>query len=151
MIASAADTSELEYARNVLGFADADSAEHQSQSKNLLIAPVAFAVENRPDGAPKLSGACRLRITPGCRLAAIYRADEVYEEYFCNYEVNARYRPDLENAGLRFTALGENGELRAIDLPDRRFFMATLFQPQLSSAEGRPHPIIVEFLNAAAR
>jgi len=134
----------------VTGIADADSAEHGSASKNLLIAPVACPVENRRGGAPKLSGACRLRIKPGCRLAAVYRSSEVEEEYFCNYEVNPEYRQDLESSGLRFTAFGENGEVRAMELPDRRFFMATLFQPQLSSADGAPHPLIVEFLAAAA-
>ena len=69
----------MEYARNVVGIADADSAEHGSRSKNFIIAPVACPVSNRRDGAPKLSGACKLRITPGCRLAAIYAADNARE------------------------------------------------------------------------
>ena len=43
-------------------------------------------------------------------------------------------------------AFGHNGELRAVELPDRRFFIATLYQPQLSSTENWPHPVIVEFL-----
>ncbi len=107
-------------------------------------------VPNRRDGAPKLSGACKLRIVAGCRLAAIYRSCEIEEEYFCNYEVNPAYHPHLENAGLRLTAFGDNGELRAVELPDRRFFIATLYQPQLSSTEDCPHPVIVEFLAAAA-
>jgi len=91
-----------------------------------------------------------LRITPGCRLAAIYGVTEIAEEHFCNYEVNPAYDRDLENAGLRFSAFGEKGELRAVELPDRRFFIATLYQPQLSSTEDRPHPVIVNFLLAAA-
>jgi len=132
-----------------MGIADADSAEHATGSRNLVIAPVACPVSNRRDGAPKLSGACRLRIQPGCRLAAIYRSNQVDEEYFCNYEVNRQYLEDLKNAGLRLTAFDENGELRAVELPDHRFFVATLFQPQLSSAEDRPHPLIAEYLATA--
>ncbi len=133
-----------------MGIADADSAEHSSPSKKLIIAPVACPVPDRRAGAPKLSGACKLRIKPGCRLAAIYRATEIEEQYFCNYEVNPQYHEDLENAGLRLSAFGENGEARALELPDHRFFIATLFQPQLSSSEDRPHPVVVEFVAAAA-
>ena len=111
---------------------------------------MACPVPNRRDGAPKLSGACKLRIAPGCRLFAIYRATEIEEEYFCNYEVNPAYHRDLENAGLWLAAFGDKGELRAVELPDRRFFIATLYQPQLSSTKDWPHPVIVEFLSAAA-
>ncbi len=132
-----------------MGIADADSAEHSTDSRNVIIAPVTCPVPDRREGAPKLSGACRLRIQPGCRLAAIYRTDEVEEEYFCNYEVNRQYLRKLESAGLRLTAFDDNGELRAVELPERRFFVATLFQPQLSSTDDRPHPLIVAFLAAA--
>ena len=48
-------------------------------------------------------------------------------------------------------ARGAQGEARAIESPAHRFFIATLFQPQLSSGPGKPHPIIVEFLHAAAK
>jgi CTP synthase (UTP-ammonia lyase) len=133
-----------------MGILDADSAEHGGSSKNLLIAPVACPVPNGTDGSPKLSGRRAIRIKPGCRLAAIYRTSDIEEEYFCNYEVNPAYHRDLEHAGLRLAAFDDGGELRAIELPDHRFFLATLYQPQLASVEGRPHPVIVEFLTAAA-
>jgi CTP synthase (UTP-ammonia lyase) len=94
---------------------------------------------------------CKLRIKPGCRLATIYGASEIDEEYFCNFEVNPQYRHRMEKAGLCPVALGPNGELRAVELPDHRFFVATLYQPQLSSTEARPHPVIVEFVAAASR
>ena len=133
----------------MLGLADADSAEHATSSRNIIIAPVTCPVPDRRAGAPKLSGACRLRIQPGSRLSAIYRASEVEEEYFCNFEVNRQYLRELESSGLRLAAFDDNGELRAIELPEHRFFLATLFQPQLSSTEERPHPLIVEFLKAS--
>jgi CTP synthase (UTP-ammonia lyase) len=134
-----------------MGIADADSAEHATSSQNLIIAPVTCPVPDRRDGAPKLSGECKLRIKPGCRLAAIYGACEIEEEYFCNFEVNPAYRERMENAGLRAAAFGPGGELRAVELPDHPFFIATLYQPQLSSTDERPHPVIVEFIAAAAR
>ena len=133
-----------------MGIADADSAEHASSSQNLIIAPVTCPVPDRRDGAPKLSGACKLRIKPGCRLAAIYGAGEIEEEYFCNFQVNPAYRERFEMAGLRLAAFDDRGELRAVELPDHPFFIATLYQPQLSSTDETPHPIIVEFVAAAS-
>jgi CTP synthase (UTP-ammonia lyase) len=133
-----------------MGIADADSAEHSTDSQNIIVAPVTCPVPVRPEGGPKLSGACGLRIQTGSRLRAIYGANEVEEQYFCNYEVNPTYLRKLESAGLRLAAFDDNGELRAVELPDHRFFVATLFQPQLSSTEDRPHPLIVEFLASAA-
>jgi CTP synthase (UTP-ammonia lyase) len=133
-----------------MGLTDADSAEHPTDSRNIIIAPVTCPVPDRREGAPKLSGACRLRIQPGCRLNAIYKANEVEEEYFCNFEVNRQYLGQLESSGMQLSAFDDNGDLRAIELPDHRFFVATLYQPQLSSTEERPHPLIVEFLVASA-
>ncbi len=133
-----------------MGIADADSAEHPTHSQNFIIHPVSCPAPNRLEGGPKLSGACHLTIRPGSRLAGIYQSSEAYEEFFCNYEVNRKYLPDFSAAGLHLSAFDDNGELRAIELPDNRFFIATLFQPQLSSTEARPHPLIVAFLEASA-
>ena len=134
----------------MLGIADADSAEHETLSKNLIIAAVACPVPDRRNGAPKLSGPSRLRIQPGCRLAAIYGANEVEEEYFCNFEVNPDYTQEFSRAGMRLSAFGKDDEFRAVELPDHAFFIATLFQPQLSSTERWAHPLIVEYLATVA-
>jgi CTP synthase (UTP-ammonia lyase) len=130
--------------------ADADSAEHGSASQNLIITAVSCALPNRPPGAPKLSGAASVRILPNTRLAAICGAALV-EQFFCNYEVKAAFRPRMEAAGLVVSAVGPQQEVRAVELPQQRFFIATLFQPQLTSeADERPHPFILAFLRAAA-
>lgn len=131
--------------------ADADSAEHNSGSSNLVIWPVSCALPNRAVGAPKLSGGGNLTIEPGTLLADIYKQNAVQEEYFCNYEVNPAYRERFQAAGLRVSAWGEDSAMRAIELPGRQFFLATLFQPQLSSSAQAPHPVVLAFLNASAR
>jgi CTP synthase (UTP-ammonia lyase) len=130
--------------------ADADSAEHGNSSQNLIITAVSCALPNRVPGAPKLSGAASVRVLPGTRLASICGAS-LDEHFFCNYEVNAQFRPRMEAAGLVVSALGPQQEVRAVELPQHRFFVATLFQPQLTSeAEERPHSFIVAFLRTAA-
>ena len=59
------------------------------------------------------------------------------------------YRHLAETGGLRVAALDDEGELRAVERDDRRFWLATLFQPELSSPAGRPHPVIAAFVAAA--
>jgi CTP synthase (UTP-ammonia lyase) len=53
-------------------------------------------------------------------------------------------------AGLPVVARGAHGEIRAIESPAHRFFIATLFQPQLSSTDKNSHPVILAFVQAAA-
>jgi CTP synthase (UTP-ammonia lyase) len=141
----------IECARNVLGIKDADSAENKSGSKNIIIYPVACAVPNRANGAPKLSGPIpEIRLRPGSYLQSFYAGDTAVEEFFCNFEVNPDFEWISMEAGFPIVARGAKGEIRAIESPTHRFFVATLFQPQLSSKPDAPHPLVVAFAQAAA-
>jgi CTP synthase (UTP-ammonia lyase) len=143
----------IEFARNVLHIADADSAENNSDSKNIVIYPVACAVPNRKGEAPKLSGAVpEIRLRPGSYLQSFYGKDKevVTEEFFCNFEVNPEYEWATMEAGFPVVARDANGEIRAIESPTHRFFVATLYQPQLASTEKTPHPVVLAFVQAAA-
>ena len=132
-----------------MGITDADSAEHNVPTATHIIVPVSCAVPNRAPGAPKLSGENQVRALPGTKLAAILGTAAIEERYFCNYEVNDAFRPRLEAAGMKISAVGHQGETRAIELAAHPFFLATLFQPQLTSkATGKPHPLIRAFLEA---
>ncbi|HTA78280.1 MAG TPA: hypothetical protein VK720_01980, partial [Terracidiphilus sp.] len=64
--------------------------------------------------------------------------------------LNPDYIPRLVQGGLCVGVLGPNGEARAVDLPTRRFFLATLFQPERSSLSGKRHPLITAFVAAAS-
>jgi len=141
----------IECARNVLGIKDADSAENNSGSKNIIIYPVACAVPNRRNAPPKLSGAIpEIRLRPGSYLHSFYTQDVVTEQFFCNFEVNPEYEWAAMEAGFPVVARGPNGEIRAIESPTHRFYIATLFQPQLSSKPKDPHPLVMAFVQAAA-
>jgi CTP synthase (UTP-ammonia lyase) len=143
----------IEFARNVLRIADADSAENNSGSKNIVIYPVACAVTGRKGDAPKLSGMMpEIRLRPGSYLQSFYGKGKevVSEEFFCNFEVNPDYEWATMEAGFPVVARGSQGEIRAIESPTHRFFVATLFQPQLSSTERSPHPVVTAFVQAAA-
>jgi CTP synthase (UTP-ammonia lyase) len=143
----------IEFARNVLGIADADSAENNSGSKNIVIYPVACAVPDRNGEAPKLSGAIpEIRLRPGSYLQSFYgkNVETVTEEFFCNFEVNPEYEWCAMEAGFPVVARGPAGEIRALESPNLLFFVATLFQPQLSSTGSKPHPLVLAFVRAAA-
>jgi len=143
----------IEFARHVLNIADADSAENNSGSKNVIIYPVACAVPDRKGNAPKLSGAVpEIRLRPGSYLQSFYGKDQetVTEEFFCNFEVNPDFEWTTMEAGFPVVARGPQGEIRAIESPTHRFYLATLFQPQLSSTAKNPHPLVLAFVQAAA-
>ena len=133
-----------------MGLPDADSAEHGVPSSNLLITAVVCPMPERPAGAPSLHAAASIHLRRGTRAWEIYGCDEVRERYFCNYEVNPAYRNALEAAGLALSGFSENGDIRVAELPAHPFFIATLFQPQLSSEAAQPHPLISAFVRASA-
>ncbi len=138
----------IEFTRHVPGVDDADSAENQSGSANIVITPVYCETPGPDLGKPKLAGPGVARPVPGTLLESLCGSGELAEEYFCSFETNSAFLPRWEAAGLRVAARGGDGELRALELGHRRFFVATLFQPQLSSSFERPHPIIEGFLRA---
>jgi len=138
----------IEFSRNVLGLADADTAENGPRAENTVITPVACAVP--PVGSPRLTGGGVVRPVPGTLLESLCGNGDLIEEYFCSFETNPDFISRWEAAGLCAAARGPNAEMRAFQVRDKRFFLATLFQPQLSSSYERPHPIIAGYLRACA-
>jgi CTP synthase (UTP-ammonia lyase) len=133
----------------VLGIADAEHAEDAPEAANPIIVPVACAVPNRAAGAPRLSGGLRIRFAPDSRARELYGVEAIDEEYFCNYEVRPDYRETLERSDARVTGVGPDGEVRVVELPRHRYWIATLYQPQRSSRPGAPNPLVRAFVAAA--
>ena len=140
----------IEYTRNVLGIPDADTAENDPDGRNVVITPVQCALPQRTAGDRRLSGEGVALPVAGTLLARLTGNSDLRAEYFCSFETNAAFIPRWQEAGLRVAACGADGEMRALELPQHRFFVATLFQPQLSSSYERPHPIIDGYLRACA-
>jgi CTP synthase (UTP-ammonia lyase) len=141
-----------------MGLSDATSDEEGVPSTNMVIVPVSCPVPNCAAGAPKLSGDNNVRVVRDSRAFQIYGTEFIFEGYFCNYEVNLAYQERLAAAGLRLTGFGAGGEARIAESEARvetgqphPFFFATLFQPALHSEPGKPHPVIVSFMEAAAQ
>jgi CTP synthase (UTP-ammonia lyase) len=114
-----------------------------------VVTPLSCALPNRREGGPKASGDEQLEIVPNTLLHSICGSVDHSEQYYCNYGVNEEYERQFQASGLRVSARGIHGETRAVELSDHPFFLATLFQPQLSSRPERPHPVWLAFLRAA--
>jgi CTP synthase (UTP-ammonia lyase) len=130
----------VEYARNVLGWADADHAESSPEAVRPVIAPLACSL---------VEVAGRVRLRPGSRLAAAYGAAEAVEGYRCRYGLNPAFREALVAGPLRATAEDDAGDVRALELDGHPFFVATLFQPERAALTGRLPPLVAAFARAA--
>lgn len=131
-----------------MGIQAAEHAEYNPNASTLLIVPAACPVSNRPAGAPRLSSKLKVKLRLNSSAFQIYRQQEIEEEFNCNYELNPAFQSAIEAKGLQMVGLGERGEARIVELDNHRFFVATLFLPQLTSTEDRPHPLIVAYLKA---
>ncbi|MHB8271823.1 CTP synthase C-terminal region-related (seleno)protein [Bradyrhizobium sp.] len=131
----------IEYARNVLGLEDAADAEYDPYASNLLITPLSCSLVGQT---------MAVEIEPGSRVEAIYGSTSAFEQYYCNFGLNPDYQQRLHDAGLRIVGRDANGEARILTLPKHRFFIATLFVPQLTSSPDHPHPMIRAFFETAA-
>ncbi len=135
----------------MLGIRNADSAENGDPNAIYVVTSISCALPQGKPGGPKLVGQHRVRVLPGTCLAEIMGPGDHDEGLFCNYGVNDDFRSRFEAAGLRISAVGPEQEIRAVELASHPFYVASLFQPQLTSREtGRPHPIIQAYLRAAA-
>jgi CTP synthase (UTP-ammonia lyase) len=131
----------LEYARNVLGFHDAQHAEYDPYASDLFVSQLECSLKGRE---------LRITLEPGSRVAAIYGATEAIEEYYCNFGVNPAKVSLLRDSALRLTGSDVEGEVRVVELPDHPFFISTLFAPQLRSSRERPHPLVTAFIRACS-
>ncbi|NTW15030.1 MAG: CTP synthase [Candidatus Moranbacteria bacterium] len=147
----------IEYARNVLGLRGANTAEIDPKSKHLVI-------DIMPEQKEKLrrkdyGGSMRLGSYPALVAAktvaaAAYGAKEISERHRHRYEVNPDYVERLREGGLVFSAISPDGVLMEIaELPraDHPFFLGTQFHPEFQSSLGKPHPLFLAFVVAAAK
>jgi CTP synthase (UTP-ammonia lyase) len=131
----------IEYARNVIGIADADHAESNPDASVLFVTPLTCALRG-------VKG--KIILLEGSRAREIYGLGEGVEEYNCGFGLNPQYRALLEESDLSITGLDDEGEVRVVELAGHPFFMATLYQPERQALTGVAHPLINAFAQAAA-
>lgn len=132
----------LEYARNLLGFKDAQHAENDPYASNLFISELTCSLAGRE---------MELRLQEGSRVARIYGLTDPKESYYCNFAVNPDYLEEIRNGPIVISGSDSEGEVRVVEYPDHPFFIATLFVPQTRSTPQQPHPLVNAFVEAVVR
>jgi CTP synthase (UTP-ammonia lyase) len=129
----------VEYARGILGWADADHAESSPDAVRPVITPLSCSLVEVTD---------RVQLRPGSRIAAAYGTSEAEEGYRCRYGLNPAFRKALVSGPLRVAAEDDAGDVRAIELDGHPFFVATLFQPERAALKGQLPPLVLAFATA---
>ena len=132
----------IDYARNVVGLAGANSREFDAASPH----PVIDFMDEQRDvvdfGGTMRLGSYPARLTPGSVVATTYGAELVYERHRHRYEVNPRYRARLEGAGLVSSGTSPDDRLvEFIELPGHPFWVGTQAHPEFKSRPDNPHPL----------
>lgn len=130
----------LEYARHVLGYAQAEHAETCPDASMRFIAPLACSLVEK-SGVIVLGNDSKLR--------EIYGRAEAEEEYHCNYGLNPEYERLLGGSDLHVSGRDGLGAVRAVELRTHPFFIATLFQPERAALRGIAHPLVNAYVTAA--
>jgi CTP synthase len=147
----------IEYARHVLGLADAHTAEVNPDSPDLVIdiMPEQKAnVKGKKYGGTMRLGSYPAFLKKGTVAHKAYRQNIVSERHRHRYEVNPEYVSRIEEAGLIFSGTSPDKRLMEIaELPasEHPFFLGAQFHPEFQSSPVNPHPLFVEFLKAAVR
>lgn len=153
----------IEAARNVIGVSDAGSEEFDHEAGGKRFEPVVYHLKEWVQGNHKVArkvdddkggtmrlGAYDASLSPGSQVAEIYGSTEIDERHRHRYEVDIKYREQLEAAGLRFSGMSPDGRLpEIVEWTDHPWFIGVQFHPELKSKPFEPHPLFKDFIRAA--
>ena len=130
----------IEFARDLAGWREADHAESNPGAALPLVSRLACS----------LAGATgEILLVPNSKTGKLYGQPTTVEQFNCNFGVNPEYDDLFQNSALRVAGTSREGGVRIVELADHPFFVATLFQPELSAFSGNSHPLIMGFLASA--
>ena len=140
----------IEFARNVLGWSDANSTEMDTLTTHPVIALMEEQKKVKNKGGTMRLGAYTCDIEEGSLANNIYQSTQISERHRHRWEFNNKYLSDFINAGL--TPSGKNhkdGLVEIVELKNHPFFIGVQYHPELKSTVENPHPIFVSFVKAA--
>jgi len=130
----------VEYARNVLGWADAEHAETAPDALRPVIVPLSCGLVEMRDA---------VKLLPGTLIASIYKTDAVEERYHCRYGLGGGFREAIAGHSLRVSAVDDQDDVRALELDSHPFFIVTLFQHERAALNGACPPLVKAFVETA--
>ena len=142
----------VEFARNVLGWPDAASAEVDPQSAHPVICLMEEQKALTVKGGTMRLGAYACHLQDGSLAATLYGSTEISERHRHRYEFNSEYLEPFEAAGLKATGRNpDTGLVEVVELPGHPFFIGVQFHPEYKSTPERPHPLFVGLVDAALK
>jgi CTP synthase len=139
----------IEFARNVLGFADAHSTELNPATGHPVIDLMPDQQGVQLGGTLRL-GVCRCLIAEGSLAEKAYKLHDIQERHRHRYEFNNLYRDQFEASSMRLA--GRNPErnlVEIVELKEHRWFVGVQFHPEFASRPNRPHPLFRDFIGAS--
>ena len=140
----------IEFARNVVGWADANSAEFTSSSLHRVIDLMPEQQGITAKGGTMRLGQYPCALDKESKAYALYGEETVYERHRHRYELNNDFREELCEKGLRLAGLSPDGRLvEVVENPANRWFVAAQFHPEFKSRPNKPQPLFYGFVKAA--
>jgi CTP synthase len=149
----------VEYARHMLGLADANSTEFNRATANPVIALItewqdkALGAQQRDEesqkGATMRLGAQEVLLTAGSLAREAYGRDAIFERHRHRFEFNNTYLDRFRHAGLKFSGFSRDGLVEIVELANHPWFVATQFHPEFTSRPRDGHPLFSGFVRAA--
>ncbi|MBE8999854.1 CTP synthase [Nostoc sp. LEGE 12447] len=140
----------IEWARNIGGLTDANSAEFDPHTTNPVINLLPGQQEVVDLGGTMRLGLYPCRVLPDTLAFKLYQEDVIYERHRHRYEFNNAYRDLLLKSGYVISGTSPDGQLvEIVELPKHPFFLACQFHPEFQSRPSSPHPLFKGFIQAA--
>ena len=140
----------IEFARHVLLYADANSAEFSETTEHPVIALMPDQVNVTEKGGTMRLGRYPCVLTDGTRSRELYAAGEISERHRHRFEFNNDFRQAMQDAGMTLAGLSPNGRLvEIVELADHPWFVGVQFHPEFKSRPDRPHPLFRGFVKAS--
>lgn len=140
----------IEFARNVIGFKDANSTEMNPGTPNPVIDLLETQKKITNKGGTMRLGAYACHVKEDTKTFEVYKKKEISERHRHRYEFNNEYLSDFENAGMIAAGMNpESGLVEIVELKDHPWFVGVQFHPEYKSTVAKPHPLFVNFVRAA--
>ena len=141
----------IEFARNVLGYADANSREMDEKTPHNVIDIMEEQKNITNMGGTMRLGAYECVLKQGSRVFNIYNKEHIQERHRHRYEFNNDFQKEFERAGMQ--CVGRNPEsdlVEIVEIPGMKWYIGTQFHPEYQSTVLHPHPLFVDFIKTVA-
>ena len=140
----------IEFARNVLGYKDANSAEMDEQTPHNVIDIMEEQKSITEMGGTMRLGAYECELVKGSRVYEAYGEEElISERHRHRYEFNNEYKDEFEQKGMKCVGINPTADLvEIVEIPDKKWYIGTQFHPEYTSTVLHPHPLFMSFIKA---